>query len=331
MALTGRRAAREESNGGRRNVQTEAQFRKCGNAECGQTLFVGDIERHFYCCKHCDFHFRVNARKRVEITLDEGSWVELFDNLETVDALGFKAHKSYLQSLDEGRAKSGEKEAVLCGEGRIEGQPLVFCVMDFQFIGASMGSVVGEKIARAIEHGTAKGWPVAIVCCSGGARMQEGALSLMQMAKTSAALQRHNEAGLGYYTILSDPTLAGVSASFAFLADVIVGEPGAMIGFTGARVIEQTIKVRLPEGFQTSEFLLKYGQIDMVVPRKDLRPTLSRLLGYARGAYGRSGPRRPAPALDAPPLEPEPAVKKEERRRAPRAAARKTARKKRTA
>ncbi|GMV80928.1 MAG: acetyl-coenzyme A carboxylase carboxyl transferase subunit beta [Planctomycetota bacterium] len=288
MALTGRRAATESRASGRRNVQTESQFRKCGNAECGATLFVGDIERHHDCCKDCGYHFRVGSRRRAELTVDPGSWVELFDHLETIDPLQFSGRKSYLKSIEEGIAKSGEKEAVICGESTLEGRPLVFCAMDFQFIGASMGSVVGEKIARAIEHATERRWPVVISCCSGGARMQEGALSLMQMVKTSAALQRHNEAGLPYITILTDPTLAGVSASFAFLADVIIGEPGAMIGFTGARVIEQTIKVKLPEGFQTAEFLLKYGQIDMVVPRKDMRGTLARILGYAERTAGKA-------------------------------------------
>jgi acetyl-CoA carboxylase carboxyl transferase subunit beta len=193
------------------------------------------------------------------------------------------------------------KDAVVCGEGKIQGQDVVVAVMDFQFIGGSMGSVVGEKITRAIERATARQRPVIIVCCSGGARMHEGALSLMQMAKTSAALNRHDQAGFICITVLTDPTLAGVSASFAFLGDIIMAEPKAMIGFTGARVIEQTIKKTLPEGFQKSEFLLEHGQIDMVVERKNLRDTLYRILMFA----SHKPPRRGAPGA---PIKIEPPV-----------------------
>jgi len=290
MAQQPRRGANRELRDGkepaagperRRRVQTEGQFIKCPGRQCGQLLFVKDIEKSFHCCKHCGHHFRIGSRKRVEITLDPGSWTEIVNNLESLDPLEFKGKRSYLERIKESQDKTGLKDAVICGEGKIEGVDLIFCAMDFQFMGGSMGSVVGEKITRAIEHATHRGWPVVIVCCSGGARMDEGVLSLMQMAKTSAALERHNQAGLTYIAVLSDPTLAGVSASYAFLADIIIGEPQAMIGFTGARVIEQTIKKKLPEGFQTSEFLLKHGQIDMVVARKDMRATMARLLAYA--------------------------------------------------
>ena len=266
-----------------RRVQTEGQFVKCPSRSCGQSLFVKDIEKNFSCCKHCGYHFRIGSQKRLEFTIDPDSWVELFDNLESLDPLQFKGKRSYLERIKESQEKTGLKDAVACGECTLEGLPLVLCVMDFQFMGGSMGSVVGEKIARGIEHATARRLSLVIVCCSGGARMDEGVLSLMQMAKTSAALQRHNEAGLTYISVLSDPTLAGVSASYAFLADVIIGEPQAMIGFTGARVIELTIKKKLPEGFQTAEFLLKYGQIDKVVARKDMRATLAKLLAFASG------------------------------------------------
>ncbi|MBI3829186.1 MAG: acetyl-CoA carboxylase carboxyltransferase subunit beta [Planctomycetes bacterium] len=283
----------------RRKVQTEGQFFKCPNRSCAQSLFIKDIEKHFHCCKFCGHHFRIGSRKRVEITLDPGSFTEICNGLESLDPLQFKGKRSYLERIKESQDKTGLRDAVICGEGKIEGQPLVFCAMDFQFMGGSMGSVVGEKIARAIEHATKRGWPIVIVCCSGGARMDEGVLSLMQMAKTSAALERHSEAGLTYIAVLSDPTLAGVSASYAFLADLIIGEPEAMIGFTGARVIEQTIRKKLPEGFQTSEFLLKHGQIDMVTPRKDMRGTLAKLLAYATGEEteaaraGKAGAPRP--------------------------------------
>ncbi|MCK6473681.1 MAG: acetyl-CoA carboxylase, carboxyltransferase subunit beta [Planctomycetes bacterium] len=286
MALAGRRTGPGEGNG-RRTVRTEAQFLKCENSACNKTLFVKEVQKHNYCCPACGHHFRVSSRERVQITIDSGTWTELFDELEPMDVLNFQGKKSYQQSLKEGRQKSGEKEAVICGACKVKGIETVFCAMDFKYIGASMGSVVGEKIARAIEYATAKGWPIVIVCCSGGARMQEGVLSLMQMAKTSAALQRHNEAGLAYIAVLTDPTLAGVSASYAFLADVIVAEPKAMIGFTGARVLEQAIKVKLPPGFQESEFLLKHGQLDMVVPRAQIRSTLGKLLTYATAGGAR--------------------------------------------
>ena len=261
---------------GLRRVQTESQFRKC-NA-CGETLFIKDLQKALEVCKVCGYHFQISALKRIGILLDEGSFSELFGNLEALDPLQFKGRRSYLERIKEAQLKTGLKDAVICGEGKILDREVVVAVMDFQFIGGSMGSVVGEKITRAIEHATATRRPVIIVCCSGGARMDEGAFSLMQMAKTSAALNRHDQAGLLCVTLLTHPTLAGVSASFAFLGDIIVAEPKAMIGFTGARVIEQTIKKKLPEGFQESEFLLEHGQIDMVVERKNLRDTLAKIV-----------------------------------------------------
>jgi acetyl-CoA carboxylase carboxyl transferase subunit beta len=261
-----------------RRVQTEAQFRKCD--ACGETLFVKELSKTLEVCKVCGHHFQIGSARRLEITLDPDSFKEIDANLEPLDPLDFKGRRPYRERLKDAQRKTGLKDAVVCGEGTIEGIAVVIAVMDIYFIQASMNSVVGEKITRAIEHATKLGRPVIIYCCSGGARMDEGVLSLMQMAKTSAALYRHHHAGLTCIDVLTDPTLAGVSASFAFLGDVIIAEPRAMIGFTGARVIEQTIKKQLPEGFQESEFLLEHGQIDMVVERKNLRSTLARILSY---------------------------------------------------
>ena len=262
-----------------RRVQTEAQFRKC--EACGETLFINELHKALDTCNICGHHFQIGAMRRIELTLDPGSFQERFGNLESLDPLEFKGKRSYLERIRDAQRKTGLKEAVVCGEGALQGQAVVVAVMDFQFIGGSMGSVVGEKVTRAIEQATASARPILIFCCSGGARMDEGILSLMQMAKTSAALYRHDQAGLLCITVLTHPTLAGVSASYAFLGDVIIAEPKAMIGFTGARVIEQTIKKKLPAGFQESEFQLAHGQIDMVVKRKNLRETLFKLLRFA--------------------------------------------------
>ena len=262
-----------------RRVQTEAQFRKCDS--CGETLFVKELHKALDVCKVCGHHFKIGALRRIEITLDPGSFQELFASLESVDPIKFKAKGSYLDRIKEAQRKTGLKDAVVCGDGRIHDQAVVVAVMDFQFIAGSMGSVVGEKVTRAIEHATLTERPIIIVCCSGGARMHEGIFSLMQMAKTAAALYRHDQAGLFCVTVLTDTTLAGVSASFAFLGDIIMAEPKATIGFTGARVIEQTIKKKLPDDFQKSEFLLEHGQIDMVVERKNVREMLSKLLIFA--------------------------------------------------
>ncbi|MCY3022543.1 MAG: acetyl-CoA carboxylase, carboxyltransferase subunit beta [Planctomycetota bacterium] len=264
-----------------RRVQTEGVFRKCD--ACGESVPVMALRRNLDVCPEsgCGHHFQIGALRRVEITVDPDSFRELFGSIEPVDPLEFRARRSYAERLREAQRQTGLKEAVVCGEARIHGQDVVLAVMDCHFISGSMGSVVGEKITRAIEHATAMRRPIVIVCCSGGARMDEGALSLMQMAKTSAALYRHDQAGLACITVLTHPTLAGVSASFAFLGDVIIAEPKAMIGFTGAIVIEQTIKKKLPEGFQEAEFLLEHGQIDMVVERKNMRETLAKLLAFA--------------------------------------------------
>lgn len=262
-----------------RRVQTEGVFRKCDS--CGESVTMLAVRRNLDVCPLCGHHFQIGALRRIELTLDAGSFHELFGNIEALDPLEFKGKRSYLERVRDAQRKTGLKDAVVCGEGKILGQDVVVAVMDFQFIGGSMGSVVGEKITRAIEFATSTCRPVIIVCCSGGARMDEGVLSLMQMAKTSAALYRHDEAGLVSICVLTHPTLAGVSASYAFLGDFLIAEPKAMIGFTGARVIEQTIKKTLPEGFQESEFLLQHGQIDMVVTRKTLRETLAKIVSYS--------------------------------------------------
>ena len=303
MAYNPRRSERfepaSESSISRR-VQTEGQFRKCD--ACGESLFVKEVARVLDVCSKCGHHFQINALRRLEITLDPDSFKELFTEIESADPLEFKGKKNYTDRVKEAQQKTGLKDAVICGEGRIENHPVVVAAMDFRFIGGSMGSVVGEKITRSIEHATATKRPIIIFCCSGGARMDEGALSLMQMAKTSAALHHHDAAGLLCVTVLTDPTLAGVSASFAFLGDIIIAEPKAMIGFTGARVIEQTIKKQLPEGFQESEFLLEHGQIDKVVARKDLRGTLAKIVAYTK-PEATSKPRADFEPVKAPVLQ----------------------------
>lgn len=277
-----------------RRVRTEQQFVKC--KECGATLFVKELDKNLMVCSECGYHFRMTARRRMKMLLDPGSFKELFTEPESADPLGFKGRRSYLERIRESQKKTGLKEAVVCGTAEIDGHAVAIAVMDFHFMGGSMGSVVGEKVTRTIELGTRRQLPVVVVCCSGGARMDEGVLSLMQMAKTSAAVQRHREAGLFYFTVLTDPTMAGVSASFAFLGDVIVAEPGAMIGFAGARVIEQTMKVKLPKDFQSAAFQVEHGQVDVVVERENLRPTLIMLLSFAEAGEAGKGPRGKTPA-----------------------------------
>jgi acetyl-CoA carboxylase carboxyl transferase subunit beta len=222
----------------------------------------------------------LTAPQRIELLTDEGSFVEMDAKLCSDDPLQWQALKSYRDQLTTAAEKSGMVEAVLTGKATLEGAPLVIGAMDFRFIGASMGSVVGEKITRAFELATAERLPIVVVTASGGARMQEGMYSLMQMAKTSAAARRHAEAGLPFISVLTNPTFGGVTASFAVLADVLLAEPGALVGFTGGRVIEQTLRLRLPKGFQTAEFMLEHGMIDEVVMRDELRDHIALLLSY---------------------------------------------------
>lgn len=254
----------------------EGLWTKCQN--CGEVIISKEIVNNLNVCPKCNFHFRITARKRLEILLDQGSFVEFDANMVSVDFLNFKDSKSYQERINAAVAKGGSKDAIICGEGQIEGTPVQMAVFDFSFMGGSMGSVVGEKITRAIERGIEKHTPVIIISASGGARMQESILSLMQMAKTSAALAKLKEQGLPFVSILTDPTTGGVTASFAMLGDINMSEPKALIGFAGPRVIEQTIRQKLPVGFQRAEYLLDHGMVDIIVERKDMRQRLSQIL-----------------------------------------------------
>jgi len=231
-------------------------------------------------CPDCQHHFQIGARTRVEQLVDPGTFEEMFADLLPVDPLGFVDVKKYSDRLEEYRRKTGEPDAVVCGRGFVKGRPLLMAVMEPFFMGGSMGSVVGEKITRTIEAAIEEKLPLLIVAASGGARMQESTLSLMQMAKTAAAIGRLDAAGGLFISLLTDPTTGGVTASFAMLGDFIIAEPGALIGFAGPRVIANTIKVELPEGFQRAEFLQEHGFIDFVVHRKDLRSEIARLIDF---------------------------------------------------
>jgi acetyl-CoA carboxylase carboxyl transferase subunit beta len=254
----------------------EGLWTKCSN--CAEVIISKEIENNLNVCPKCSFHFRISARKRLEILLDDGSFIEHDAGIVSVDFLEFKDSKSYQDRIDAAVAKGGSKDAVICGEGKIEGIPLDISVFDFSFMGGSMGSVVGEKITRSIERGIKNHTPVIVISASGGARMQESILSLMQMAKTSAALAKLKAKGLPFLSILTDPTTGGVTASFAMLGDVNIAEPKALVGFAGPRVIEQTIRQKLPEGFQRAEYLLDHGMVDVIVERKDMRRTVASIL-----------------------------------------------------
>lgn len=243
--------------------------------QCGSILYSKELEKNLKVCSSCGYHMRLNAWERIRFTFDEDTFKEFDDNLESVDPLGFPG---YGNKLEQQKMKSGLREAVITGQGLIGGYPAVAAVMSFDFFTGSMGSVVGEKITRAVEAATASKLPLIIFSTSGGARMQESILSLMQMAKTSAALARFHEEGGFYLSVITDPTTGGVSASFAMLGDIIIAEPGAVFGFAGRIVIEQTIRQKLPEDFQTSEFNLQHGQLDLVVHRKEMKATISKLL-----------------------------------------------------
>jgi len=265
----------------RREITTPSSL-KCKG--CGSVIYVTKLNENCQVCYACGFHYPMSADKRIALLTDTGSFQEIASGLCSRDVLNFGGDGAYADKLVASREKTKMVDAVVCGEGTLEGNPLALGVMDFRFMGASMGSVVGEKIARLTEHATAKGLPLVVVTASGGARMQEGMLSLMQMAKTSGALARHADAGLPYIVVLTHPTTAGVTASYASLGDVIVAEPHALVGFAGARVIKQTTQSELPPGFQTAEFLMERGFIDRVIPRGDLRRELSLLIEYFSGA-----------------------------------------------
>jgi len=260
----------------------EGLWEKCKN--CDATIFTKQKETNLYICPHCGYHNPMPAPQRIESLSDPDSFKEIDADLESVDTLKFEGTASYTDKLAANQKKTGLKDAVVCGYAKLDGRAFALGVMDFRFLGASMGAVVGEKITRLIEYATAHNLPLVIVTASGGARMYEGMVSLMQMAKTSGALQRHAAANLPYIVIMTHPTTAGVTASYASLGDLILAEPGALIGFAGPRVIKDTTQAQLPEGFQTSEFLLKKGLIDRIIDRKNLREELSLCLGYFAGA-----------------------------------------------
>jgi acetyl-CoA carboxylase carboxyl transferase subunit beta len=250
--------------------------------KCKEQIYIAELETNMKVCPHCDYHFRMETRQRIHQLIDQDSFKEFDQNLTSSDPLKFKDTKKYKDRIKSSIKKGISNDAVVTGSALIEGQPIEICVFDFSFMGGSMGAVVGEKITRAIERAIENNSALLIASCSGGARMQEGIFSLMQMAKTSAALSKLSEKKIPYISILTDPTMGGVSASFSMLGDIILAEPGALIGFAGPRVIEQTIKQKLPEGFQTAEFLLEHGLIDNVVHRKELKPAVSRLLGMLK-------------------------------------------------
>jgi acetyl-CoA carboxylase carboxyl transferase subunit beta len=253
----------------------DAVFTKC--ERCGQPIYERDLAARFNVCPHCEFHYPLPAPQRVRLLTDRGSFEERDGGLIGGDPLGFEGYEERLQKA---REKTGLDDAVLSGVGSLGGRRVALAVMDFRFIGGSMGSVVGEKVARTVERAYAEELPLVIVSASGGARMFEGVYSLMQLAKTSVALSRYVEGSWPYISVLTDPTFGGVTASFATAADVVLAEPGARIGFAGARVIEQTTKERLPEGFQTAEFQREHGMVDRIVHRLALRDDLERLLGF---------------------------------------------------
>ncbi|WP_456342075.1 acetyl-CoA carboxylase, carboxyltransferase subunit beta [Thermovibrio sp.] len=251
--------------------------------ECKALLFRGELESALWVCPKCGYHFPVPAKERLYMLFDNGEFTELDAELEPKDILGFKDRKPYTQRIEEAQEKTGLKDAVVNARGKIGGREVLISCFDFRFMGGSMGRVAGEKVTRNIERAAEEKIPFICITASGGARMQEGIISLMQMAKTSAALTRLEERGVPYISVLTHPTMGGVSASFAFLGDVIIAEPKALIGFAGPRVIEQTIRQKLPKGFQRAEFLLEHGLIDMVVERKELRSVISNLLSLFGG------------------------------------------------
>ena len=261
-----------------RRVRTEGMWEKC--ASCRKIIWKKDLDANWQVCPKCDHHFKLGAVRRLELLLDDGIWTEHDANLSSTDPLEFTDTRAYKQRLIDAHKKLGMRDAIITAEGRIEGRPAIVCAMEFGFIGGSMGAVVGEKVTRAIELATFKREPLVIVSCSGGARMMEGTTSLMQLAKVSGALSRLDDARLPYISVLTDPTTGGVTASYAMLGDLNIAEPGALIGFAGPRVIEQTIRQKLPAGFQRSEFLLQHGFLDAIVSRKELKAYLANALNF---------------------------------------------------
>jgi acetyl-CoA carboxylase carboxyl transferase subunit beta len=261
-----------------RRVRTEGLWTKCNS--CRAIIWKKDLETNWEVCPKCEHHFRLGARRRLDLLLDEEPWTEHDADLLSTDPLHFTDIKPYAQRLLEAEQKLGMKDAIITAEGKLGGRQVTCCSMEFGFIGGSMGAVVGEKVARAIERSLAQRQPLIIVSCSAGARMMEGAVSLMQLAKVSSALARLDEARVPFISVLTDPTTGGVTASYAMLGDLNIAEPGAMIGFAGPRVIEQTIRQKLPEGFQRAEFLLEHGFLDAIVSRKELKSYIAQALGF---------------------------------------------------
>ncbi|HUI78938.1 MAG TPA: acetyl-CoA carboxylase, carboxyltransferase subunit beta [Bryobacteraceae bacterium] len=263
---------------GDRRVRTEGLWQKCEG--CRQIIWKKEFDANWLVCPKCGAHSRMDAAARLKLLLDDGAYEQFDPELTSSDPLHFVDSKPYHERLESMKESTNLNDALISACGKLDGRPVQICVMEPRFIGGSMGSVVGEKIARAIERAITRQTPLVIVSASGGARMQEGAISLMQMAKISAALMRLDEVSLPYISVLTDPTTGGVTASFAMLGDLNIAEPGALIGFAGPRVIEQTIRQKLPEGFQRSEFLLKHGMLDAVVPRLELKPYISKALRF---------------------------------------------------
>lgn len=271
-----RRSIRPERSDSKKITVPEGLWIKCNN--CAEIVYSKEIDRNLKVCPKCDYHFRITARERIELLVDPGTFTEFDSHLQSEDPLGFKDSQKYRDRVKTARKKTGLNDAVISGICTLDGVQVVLSVFDFFFMGGSMGSVVGEKITRAAEKAVEERCGLIVISSSGGARMQEGALSLMQMAKTSAALARLRRERLPFISILTDPTTGGVTASFAMLGDVNLAEPKALIGFAGPRVIEQTIRQELPEGFQRSEFVLDHGMIDRIVNRKELKKTIVNLL-----------------------------------------------------
>jgi acetyl-CoA carboxylase carboxyl transferase subunit beta len=277
MASPGQTAEPEEQPE-QKKVRTEGLWIKCDS--CRAIIWKKDLEANLMVCTKCGFHFKINARSRLKLLFDDENWQEFDSALKTTDALEFVDQKPYKERLRQAEQNTGLKDALISAEGTLAGWRAVVCAMEYRFIGGSMGAVVGEKITRAIEKAASQKTPLVIVSASGGARMMEGAVSLMQMAKISAALAKLVQARIPYISVLTDPTTGGVTASYAMLGDLNIAEPGALIGFAGPRVIEQTIRQKLPKGFQRTEFLLEHGMLDAIVPRPQMKTFLGRALDF---------------------------------------------------
>jgi acetyl-CoA carboxylase carboxyl transferase subunit beta len=264
----------------KKKIIPDGVWMKC--PDCEQPSYTKEVQANQNVCPKCGYHLTLTARQRIELLIDQGTFEEMDADMLSADPLDFKGVKTYKDKLAADQKLTGLKDAAITGIGKIEGRPMVLAVTDSQFIMGSMGSVVGEKITRAVEYATKSKLPIVIVSGSGGgARMYEGCISLMQMAKTCAALSRHGKAGCVYISVLTDPTMGGIMASFAGVGDIIIAEPKALLGFAGPRVVEQTVRQKLPKGFQTSEFMLAHGLLDMIVARKDMKFTLARILDFA--------------------------------------------------